>query len=127
MKTEGRSTCVPTIQNVLKTNGSPRAIVFTDEDRTFFRITILCHEGAGNIIADIASRDSSPISSPISSPNTADAIIDMIKQESTISTSVMAEKLGISKCAVIKHTNQLQQDGKLRRNGSARSVWWEII
>lgn len=55
--TEGRSTGIPTIQNVLKTNGSPRAIVVTDEERTFFRITIPCHEDAGNIIADIASRD----------------------------------------------------------------------
>ena len=46
-----------TIQNVLKANGSPRAIVVTDEERTFFRITIPCHEAAGNIIADIASKD----------------------------------------------------------------------
>ena len=55
--TEGRSTGIPTIQNVLKANGSPRASVVTDEERTFFRITIPCHEGAGNIIADIASKD----------------------------------------------------------------------
>ena len=33
----------------LKTNGSARAIVVTDEERTFFRITIPCHEAAGNI------------------------------------------------------------------------------
>ena len=32
-------------------------VVVTDEERTFFRITIPCHEDAGNIIADIASRD----------------------------------------------------------------------
>ena len=55
--TEGRSTGIPTIQNVLKTNGSPRAIVVTDEERTFFRITIPCHEAAGNIIADIATKE----------------------------------------------------------------------
>lgn len=109
---------------MLKANGSPRAIVVTDEERTFFRITIPCHEGAGNIIADIAKRDSSPIStnegspisSPISSPNTADAIIAMIKENPNISTSMMAGKLGISKRAVIKHTNQLQLDGKNKRN-----------
>ena len=133
--TEGRSTGIPTIQNVLKANGSPRAIVVTDEERTFFRITIPCHEGAGNIIADIAKREGSPIStnegspigSPISSPNTADAIIAMIKENPYISTSMMAGKLGISKRAVIKHTNQLQLDGKIKRNGSARSGSWEII
>lgn len=45
--TEGRSTGIPTIQNVLENNGSPRATVITDEDRTFFRITIPCHEAAG--------------------------------------------------------------------------------
>ena len=133
--TEGRSTGIPTIQNVLKANGSPRAAVVTDEERTFFRITIPCHEGAGNIIADIAKREGSPIStnegspisSPISSPNTADAIIAMIKENPNISTSMMAGKLGISKRAVIKHTNQLQLDGKIKRNGSARSGSWEII
>ena len=61
--TEGRSTGIPTIQNVLKANGSPRAIVVTDDDRTFFRITIPCHEAAGNIIADIATREKSHDSS----------------------------------------------------------------
>lgn len=54
--TEGRSTGIPTIQNVLENNGSPRATVVTDEDRTFFRITIPCQEAAGNIIADIAQQ-----------------------------------------------------------------------
>ena len=55
--TEGRSTGIPTIQNALKDNGSPRATVVTDEDRTFFRITIPCHQSAGNIITDIANKD----------------------------------------------------------------------
>ena len=55
--TEGRSTGIPTIQNVLENNGSPRATVVTDDERTFFRITIPCHEAAGNIIADIAHKD----------------------------------------------------------------------
>lgn len=57
--TEGRSTGIPTIQNVLENNGSPRASVVTDDERTFFRITIPCHEAAGNIIADIAHKDGS--------------------------------------------------------------------
>ena len=57
--TEGRSTGIPTIQKVLENNGSPRATVVTDDERTFFRITIPCHEAAGNIIADIAHKDGS--------------------------------------------------------------------
>ena len=38
--TEGRSTGIPTIQGALKKNGSSRAIIVTDEDRTSFRIDI---------------------------------------------------------------------------------------
>lgn len=43
----------------MENNGSPRATVVTDDERTFFRITIPCHEAAGNIIADIAHKDGS--------------------------------------------------------------------
>ncbi len=55
-------------------------MVVTDEDRTFFRITIPCHEAAGNIIADIASKDNSQKSSKKSSQKDAKSqmIIDMI-------------------------------------------------
>jgi ATP-dependent DNA helicase RecG len=41
--TEGRATGIPTIQKALKDNGSPRAKIETDEDRTYFLIDIPCH------------------------------------------------------------------------------------
>ncbi len=43
--TEGRCTGIPTIQEELTKNGSPRATIETDENRTFFLIDIPCHEG----------------------------------------------------------------------------------
>ena len=43
--TEGRCTGIPTIQEELAKNGSPRATIETDENRTFFLIDIPCHEG----------------------------------------------------------------------------------
>ena len=77
--TEGRSTGIPTIQNVLKANGSPRAIVVTDEERTFFRITIPCHEAAGNIIADIATREKTQNSSREMVKNISDVLKNVLK------------------------------------------------
>jgi ATP-dependent DNA helicase RecG len=77
--TEGRSTGIPTIQNVLKANGSPRAIVVTDEERTFFRITIPCHEAAGNIIADIATREKTQDSSREMVKNISDVLKNVLK------------------------------------------------
>ncbi len=49
--TEGRCTGIPTIQEELKKNGSPRATIETDENRTFFLIDIPCHEG---IVTDLS-------------------------------------------------------------------------
>lgn len=42
--TEGRATGIPTIQKALKDNGSPHAIIDTNEQRTYFLITIPCRE-----------------------------------------------------------------------------------
>ena len=41
--TEGRATGIPTIQDELKANGSPKATIETDEERTYFLIDIPCH------------------------------------------------------------------------------------
>lgn len=41
--TEGRSTGIPTIQKALQDNGNPPAIIETDDDRTYFLLTIPCH------------------------------------------------------------------------------------
>ncbi len=42
--TEGRATGIPTIQKALKDNGSASATIDTDDDRTYFLITIPCLE-----------------------------------------------------------------------------------
>lgn len=44
--TEGRATGIPTIQRSLMLNGSAKATISTDEDRTFFLIDIPCHAAA---------------------------------------------------------------------------------
>ena len=48
--TEGRGNGIPTIQDELAKNGSPRATIETDEQRSFFLIDIPVHEGYGNIV-----------------------------------------------------------------------------
>ena len=74
-----------------------------------------------------STKKGSPISSPISSRRTSDLIIAMIKENPVISTSAMAERIGISKRGLIKQTNRLQQAGLIKRVGSPKSGHWEII
>ncbi|MDE6415686.1 MAG: hypothetical protein K2K68_01505 [Duncaniella sp.] len=47
--TEGRATGIPTIQKSLEENGSGRASIETDEDRTYFLMTFPCHPSFVNV------------------------------------------------------------------------------
>ncbi len=141
--TEGRSTGIPTIQNVLENNGSPRATVATDEDRTFFRITIPCHESAGNVIADIAHKDgslraskrgtqkttrqSAPETALQSAPETALQIIHIIKANPNATLSKIAEEISVSRRWIATNMKHLQDTGVVKRVGPNKGGHWEVI
>ena len=111
--TEGRSTGIPTIQNVLKSNGSPRAAVVTDEERTFFRITIPCHEGAGNIIADIATREKSQESSQEIGQNIPDVLKDVLKNvQKDVLKKLTERQIDILELIVLNPTITLNEMSK---------------
>ena len=149
--TEGRSTGIPTIQNVLEKNGSPRATVVTDDERTFFRITIPCHEAAGNIIADIAHKDGSLKASKRGSlktalqsapesalqtalesalqtaPKSALKIIEQISNNPRATMTDLANLTGSSRRWVAQTIKRLQEQNIIKRIGSDKSGYWEII
>jgi len=54
--TEGRATGISTIQKALKDNGSAAATIETDDDRTYFLITIPCRSGFEGGISDAANK-----------------------------------------------------------------------
>jgi len=72
-------------------------------------------------------QDGSPIRSPIGSPNTAELILDLIRNNPTMSTAKMGERLGITKRAVLKQIDKLKLSGRLQRIGSAKSGHWKTI
>ena len=153
--TEGRSTGIPTIQNVLENNGSPRATVVTDDERTFFRITIPCHEAAGNIIADIAHKDGSLKASKRgslktalqsglqsglesrlksglengleSAPKSALKILEHIHINPQYTLTELANLTGYSRRWVAQTIKRLQEQNIIKRIGSDKSGYWEII
>lgn len=55
--TEGRATGIPTIQKKLRENGSPRAVIKTDEARTFFLIVIPCRADFVQVDAKVENPD----------------------------------------------------------------------
>ena len=63
--TEGRCTGIPTIQEELAKNGSPRAFIETDEDRSYFLMYIPVHEGCGNVVTLKENTENYPNITPL--------------------------------------------------------------
>lgn len=81
--TEDRGTGIPTIQDELAKNGSPRVTIETDEQRSFFLIDIPVHEGYGNIV------------------ELHDASVN-----ASVNVVSMLTKRNITSCASVKNHNQ---------------------
>ena len=124
--TEGRSTGVPTIQEKLADNGSPRATFETTEDRLTFLIHIPSHGGDGKKSTSKKKTVRSEKSSEKSSEKNQ-AIIAAIKYNSKVSAAEIAMQLGLSSRAVEKRIKILRETGIIRRIGSDKGGYWEVI
>ena len=135
--TEGRSTGVPTIQEKLADNGSPRATFETTEDRLTFLIHIPIHAGCGNKPATekttVITTEKSAIGSEKNgfgsekSSEKNQAIISAIRLNPKVTAAEIAMKLGVSSRAVEKRIKTLRENGVIRRIGGDKGGYWEVI
>ena len=58
---------------------------------------------------------------------TSQKIIDLIKEDPYISTSKMAEIIGVDRRNIARNIKKLQEQGIVRRVGPDKGVFWEII
>lgn len=70
--------------------------------------------------------DGSPKSSSKSGVKTENQILDLIRQDNTITTLHLSSHLGISKRAVLKQIEKLKKQGRLLRIGSSKGGHWEV-
>lgn len=68
----------------------------------------------------------SPKSSPKSAARTEDHILDLIRQDNSVTTERLGKLLGISKRAVLKQIEKLKNQDRLSRIGPARGGHWEV-
>jgi ATP-dependent DNA helicase RecG len=141
--TEGRSTGVPTIQEKLAANGSPRAIFETTDDRLTFLIHIPIHAGCENNLLVLANKKQSAGSEIISNSSemssekgrtgsdkpqdVVQSILNAIRKNSKVSAAEIAMKVGLSSRAVEKRIKTMRENGIIRRVGPDRGGYWEII
>lgn len=58
---------------------------------------------------------------------TKEAILDMIADDAHITSTQMAERIGINRSAISKHLKKLQENGIIRREGPDKGGKWCII
>ena len=127
--TEGRSTGIPTIQEELQKNGSPRASIETNEDRTFINIFIPIHEGCGDTVILNVPQDvphDVPHDVPQDVPHDEDLdkwIEEQIAKNPNITTQELADLCQRSSKTIKRHILKIPH---IQYKGSGSNGYWEI-
>lgn len=69
----------------------------------------------------------SPKMIPDATPEITKKILNLIKKDPTVTTAVMAEKVGVDKRTILRYLEQLKLAGKVERVGSARKGYWRVV
>ena len=94
---------------------------------TIERTNFIKLSSSGQTTTETSSQTGSQTSSQTDSQTSSQRIIELIRENNTITTQAMADILGISRRAISKHTAKLQAQGILQRVGGDFGGHWEII
>lgn len=121
--TEGRATGIPTIQQKLQENGSQRASIETDEERTFFLIDIPCNsECFGVPDMKECKKECKKELSDIQT-----LILKILSENNKTTIPDLARKTGLSARKISNELKALREDFHiLKREGGRKDGYWII-
>ena len=139
--TEGRATGIPTIQNELQKNGSPAAVIETDEFRTYFLIDIFCREdfikgnmvtdgvkdGVENVVVQLTERQRFIMS--LIRQFVVEHVVDGVVEDGVekLSARVMAKKVKSSTRTIQRELSYLQEIGLIKHIGTDTKGYYIIM
>lgn len=94
--TEGRATGISTIQQKLQENGSPRATIETDEERTYFLIDIPCNLDCLGVPVGKDDKKECKKECKKELSELQKLILDVLSKDSRATIPELADKMGIS-------------------------------
>ena len=123
--TEGRSTGIPTIQEEMQKNGSPRATIETNEERNFINVFIPIHEGCEEIVI-LNGTQGVPQDVPQGVPQDEidKWIEEQIRKNPKITTKELGSLCGLNSKTIKRHILKLPH---IKYVGSGYSGHWEIV
>lgn len=118
-----------TVQEELQKNGSPRAVIETNDERGFINVFIPIHKGCGERVVlneqngakDGTKDDTKELTERQRS------ILELIRGNVTITTTEMAQKLSSSRRSIARDIEELQSSGFLTRQGGKKIGRWIIL
>ena len=123
--TEGRATGIPTIQDELKINGSPKASIETDEERSYFLIDIPCHR---EFVSERVVLNKDVTKDVTKEPSERQQfILKMIKEDAFVTIPEMSLKTGMATRTIKRDIEMLQNIGLLVREGGRKEGHWVIV
>ncbi|MBO7134627.1 MAG: putative DNA binding domain-containing protein [Bacteroidales bacterium] len=128
--TEGRSTGIPTVQDELQKNGSPRATIETNDERSFINVFVPIHEGCGDkvILNDpeniLDTKDETIDVTKETENVTKDEAIDVTKVENQRITKniTKAKSKNVTKDGVVNVTKESKDVTKTENQGVINNV-----
>ena len=124
--TEGRSTGIPTIQEELTRNGSPRATIETNEERSFINVFIPIHEGCGDIVEINVTKDvTKDVTKELSERQKN--ILGLIHTNPSITIPELSLKNGVTIRTIKRDISLLVDSGHLKREGGRKAGHWIIV
>ena len=127
--TEGRSTGIPTIQEEMQENGSPRATIETNDERNFINVFIPIHEGCEKTVVLNGTQSGTqdvPQDVPQGVPQGKldDWITEQIQKNPNITTKELGRLCGLNSKTIQRHISKLSH---IEYVGSGYSGHWKII
>lgn len=125
--TEGKSTGIPTIQEELRNNGSPKAAFETDDERRAVTVEIPIHP---DFLVEQVDLQNEPQSEPQSEPQRLGAleedILNLIRLDGHVTRDKMASQMKVSLSTVKRSINKLKDIGLIEYEGSSKNGYWII-
>ena len=122
--TEGRATGIAAIIKIMRNNGSPDPVFETDEDRTWFRVTLPIHPDFiqdEDVVEDDLEND---LENDLE--KRLEKILSLIASEPQISMKTLGKHIGVDSSTIKRDLMKLKADQKIRRIGPAKGGYWKV-
>ena len=136
--TEGRSTGIPTLQDELHKNGSPRATIETNEERSYINIFIPVHEGCGDVVELNVTKDvTKDVKKDVKKDVRKDVkkelskrqcfMLKIMEENPTITIPEMSLKIGVTTRTISRDLAEMMDFRVLERDGGRKEGGWVIV